>query len=73
MRRLWQGVNGIEGEDFRARRFPVTERKRRESGGEERADVRVPSVGEREGGGRGAGLVRAAAGLLPGWAPGAAQ
>jgi hypothetical protein len=28
--------------------FPVTERKRREIGGEEGADVRVPSVGERE-------------------------
>jgi hypothetical protein len=29
--------------------FPVTERKRREIGEEERADMRVPSVGEREG------------------------
>jgi hypothetical protein len=29
--------------------FPVTERKRKEIGGEERADMRVPSVGEREG------------------------
>jgi hypothetical protein len=29
--------------------FPVTERRRREIGGEERADTRVPSVGEREG------------------------
>jgi hypothetical protein len=29
--------------------FPVTERKGREIGGEERADMRVPSVGEREG------------------------
>jgi hypothetical protein len=49
--------------------FPVTERKRREFRGEEGADVRVPSVGEREG----VGELGWSGGYWAGPVPGSAQ